>query len=442
MAIAAIAVVVVAKSLGLPVWGSVVAAVTVGDAIASVLYATTPTAFGRAIGSLVGLGTFLFLVLAAPGAWIALAAAAVVVAVVLFIRYKGTRHVDRVTRDRTVVPFLFDDGNRLVDSIDAVWGSTRPNGPRQGLRAAHSHGSVVRGTWKVDPAGAGQAECLLGGSAGEVIARFSNFPGLVARADQRHTTHGLALTLTAPPPVAGEEVDPCCRWEGAAGFTMVLVDIRRFPVETRDDFVTFAQLLGVRGWRKYPGFAWLIITGRTTLHALLGTFRFLRVYSYAERTYYGLNSFWWTPLPDGSDKIPIRYLATPVKPGVAPTIPPPAVAVPQTRLDGELQARLGAKVPVEFKLEMVLGLNKHGASLSEDRVRDPTRRWPRRHRKTQPLCTVTLDRYDPLPRDDLLFQPFDVPERIRASDDEILSARRTAYATSFLRRCPLDGNGT
>jgi catalase len=41
-------------------------------------------------------------------------------------------------------------------------------------------------------------------------------------------------------------------------------------------------------------------------------------------------------------------------------------------------------------------------------------------------------------KDRLLFHPFDVPAGMRPSDDEILSARRTAYATSYLRRCPLD----
>ena len=52
---------------------------------------------------------------------------------------------------------------------------------------------------------------------------------------------------------------------------------------------------------------------------------------------------------------------------------------------------------------------------------------------------MTLDQFVATgDRDGFLFQPFVVPEGIQPSDDEILSARRTAYATSYLRRCPLD----
>jgi len=71
-------------------------------------------------------------------------------------------------------------------------------------------------------------------------------------------------------------------------------------------------------------------------------------------------------------------------------------------------------------------------------VRDPTRWWGRR-RDTLRLCTVSLDKFFSTEEPDpYLFQPFEVPVGFRPSDDEILSARRTAYATSYMRRCPLD----
>ena len=77
-----------------------------------------------------------------------LAGAVPPIATLILLRVKGSRKVDVVPTDRTAVPTLSDEGNRLVDAMDGIWGSTRPNGPRCGLRAAHSHGSVVTGRWE------------------------------------------------------------------------------------------------------------------------------------------------------------------------------------------------------------------------------------------------------------------------------------------------------
>ncbi len=417
--LAVVAVVAVGIADG-PWWAAMAAAALLGEVVASVLYVTTPAIFGRVLGALAGATAVLALL--PEGGWEWFAAAPFALALFLgWLRWSGMREIDRVTPDRTFVPFLFDEGDRLVDTLDAVWGSTRPGGHRHGLRAAHSHGSVALGRWKrdasCDPAPEGVA--LFGDDGGSVVARFSNFSGEIDRDDQRRTVHGLALELGAP---------------GKASFTMVLVDIRRFPVATREDFIAFTNLLGAVGFRKLLGFANLVFTGRTTLVAALRTRPLRSAYSYAERTYHGLNAFHCRL--DG-DEVPMRYLVSPIASPMRPVIPPAAVAVPQTRLDGELQARLRSGVPVSFQVRLVLGQRWNGKSLSADRVRDPTRSWGRR--RTRLLCTVTLDQYVRTDKTDrLLFQPFNVPDGIRPSDDEILSARRTAYATSFMRRCPLD----
>ena len=418
LVLAAVGAVLAVGIVGISLWCAVALAVLVGWIIASVLYVTTPVVFGRVVGFLATLAAAIALIFGGGWKWFA-ALPLGVGAFLLGYRWRGTRAVDAIPRDRTLVPFSFDDGDRLVDTLDAVWGSTRDGGPRHGLRAAHSHGSVARGTWKRDgKCGAAPADVPLFNCAeGSVVARFSNFTGEIRRDDNRRVPHGLALELQA-------------RHE--ASFNMVLVDIRRFPVATKEDFVALTNCTGARGFRRLWGFAILLLTGRTSIAALVGSRSLRRVDSYAQRTYHGLNTFYCKL--DGK-KVPVRYLVRPVDPGAAAVQPATAA---RTRLDDELQARLRSGSPVCFDVELVLGQRRRGTNLSADRVRDPMWWWGR-WKKSRRLCTVTLDQFVATgDRDGFLFQPFVVPEGIQPSDDEILSARRTAYATSYLRRCPLD----
>jgi catalase len=420
---------------GVSVWGALAVGVLAGELVATALYPTTPTVFARSIGVLAGVAVFV--ALQANGSWRWLAAVPVVVGLaVLLLRWRGVRQVDAVTRDRTFVPFLFDEGDRLVDAHDAVWGSTREGGPREGMRAAHSHGTVVEGTWTRDDTCEPPPDiCLFRHhDTGPVVARFSNFSGEIMRADNRRMAHGLALQLQAP---------------DAAGFTMVMIDGSRFPVATREDFVDILAWLGSRRTEKLTRLISLLFTGRTTILALATMAPLRQVHSYAERPYHGLNAFYCrfdeTDQPrgravgDGSGKteVPVRYRVSPVLPAEPVAVPRYTAAVPSTRLDTELQARLRSGVPARFTVELVLGQGWRRRNLTDDRVRDPTKHW-RWRSPTLKLCTITLDRYASSDNPDaLLFQPFDVPDGMRPSDDEILSARRTAYETSYLRRCPL-----
>jgi catalase len=417
------------------VWGALAVAILAGELVATALYPTTPTVFARSIGTLAGVAAFV--ALGADGSWRWFAAVPIVVGLIaLLLRWRGVREVDAVTRDRTFVPFLFDEGDRLVDAHDAVWGSTREGGPREGLRAAHSHGTVVEGTWTRDDTCGPPPDVSLfrHHETGPVVARFSNFSGEVLRADNRRMAHGLALQLQAP---------------DAAGFTMVMIDGSRFPVATREDFVDILRWFGTRGLDRAKRLINLLFTGRTTILALATMAPPRQVHSYAERTYHGLNAFYCRfdetnqprgrAVADGSARteVPVRYRVSPVPPADPVAVPRYTAAVPSTRLDTELQARLRSGVPARFTVELVLGQGWRGWNLTDDRVRDPTKHW-RWRSPTLKLCTITLDRYASSDNPDgLLFQPFDVPDGIRPSDDEILSARRTAYETSYLRRCPL-----
>jgi hypothetical protein len=420
LVLAALVAVIAAGIFGVSRWSAVALAVLVGWLIASVLYVTAPVVFGRAVGALAAVAAAIALI--ACGGWRWFAAFPLGLAgILLGYRWRGMRTVDAIPRDRTLVPFLFDDGDRLVDTLDAVWGSTRDGGPRQGLRAAHSHGSVVKGTWKRDAkCGAAPADVpLFDQKSGTVVARFSNFMGEKRRDDNRRVPHGLALELRA-------------RHE--ASFTMVLVDIRRFPVATKEDFVALTNCTRARGFRRLWGFAKLTLAGRTSIAALVGSRSLRRVNSYAQRTYHGLNTFYCEL---DRERVPVRYRVAPV-PEKAFITQPRTVTLSRTRLDDELQARLRSGSPVSFTVELVLGQRRGGTNVSPDRARDPMWWWGK-WRKRRQLCTVTLDQFVPTgDRDGFLFQPFEVPEGIQPSDDEILSARGTAYATSYLRRCPFD----
>jgi hypothetical protein len=416
--LAALGLVVARYIVGSSVWFDIALAVLAGLLVASVLYVATPLVYGRALGILAFIAAAIALLTGGPWRWFVALPILVAVALV-WIRWRGLRAVDAVPRDRTLVPFSFDDGDRLVDTLDAVWGSTRDGGRRHGLRAAHSHGSVVTGTWeRDDTCGSPPADVpIFDHQHGTVVARFSNFTGEIRRDDRRRMVHGLALALQAP---------------GEASFAMVLVDIRRFPVATKEDFVAFTKCAGAGGLRRLAGLASLVIFGRTPIPALVGFIPWRRINSYAERTYHGLNTFYCKL--DGHE-VPVRYLVRPVDRGVAAMQPATAG---RTRLDGEMQTRLRSGSPVRFVVELVIGRRRNGDNLSDDLVRDPTRWWGRR-RETLRLCTVSLNKFVPTEEPDpYLFQPFEVPVGFRPSDDEILSARRTAYATSYMRRCPLD----
>lgn len=436
-----------ALAIGLPVavesrpgdvtwWGAIVVAILVGEVVATALYPTTPTVFARTIGIFAGATAWVALWADGSRRWFATVPLLIGLAILL-TRLRGVRQVDAVTRDRTFVPFLYDEGDRLVDAHDAVWGSTREGGPRRGLRAAHSHGTVALGTWVLHEDARRRppdVPLFKQQTFGQVVARFSNFSGELRRADDRRMAHGLALQLQAP---------------GAAGFTMVMIDGSRFPVATREDFVDILHWFGSRGVDRAWQLFVLLFTGRTTVLALATMAPRRQIHSYAARTYHGLNGFYCRfdegdqprgrAVPDGSGRteVPVRWRVRPVRSPAPTPVPRATAAVPSTRLDTELQARLRGSGTVTFDVELVLGQGWRRRNLTDDRVRDPTRHW-RWRSPTWKLCRITLDRY--VTSDDtdpLLFQPFDLPDGIRPSDDEILSARRTAYETSYLRRCPL-----
>ena len=414
------AVLVVAVVLGVvvavvpvPAWVTLIGAALVGWLVASFVYAKTSILIGRMIGlSVVAL--VVMLAFASGWWWFALVPPVLGILVPTSLWVSGERKPDAIADDRTTVPQYYDDGNRLVDALDGMWGSTRAGGPRCGLRAAHSHGSMAEGTWRSAGDGGETGVALFApGREGRAVARFSNFSGEVTRDDRRRAPHGFAVRLEA---------------DGAGYVDLVLVDIARFPTATREDFVTLTRIFRLGRLRQVVDIGRMVFSGRSSLRAVFGFFRASRATSYVTRTYHGLNSFYWSRKQGREPDLPVRYLARPV---ASPFRPRPTTQPRPTGLDEDLRERLAAG-QVEFDVELVLGQDRDGTPFSEARINDALHTWPQRNRRK--LCRITLDTYCPDAERTSSFDPLNLPEGIRPSDDEILLARGAAYPASFRRR--------
>ena len=402
------------------IWWSAAASVAAGWSVALVVYAQASVLLGRIVGIL----TVLALLIASRWWswrwWSAILAAALLVAIIALIRlrWRGGRSVDAMGKDRTLMPVASDDGNRFVDALDHIWGSTRDGGPRCGMRAVHGHGSLLAGEW----VGTDHPLCVpmfSAGRGGAVTARFSNFNGGRLRDDRRRSPHGLALRLESR--------------DRRDAMDIVAIDMERFPVATQENFISLTRYFPKPPIGRYTGFAWMALTGRTSFRALVGMLQ-KPATSYAERTYHGLNSFL-----AGETKTPVRYR---IEPRSGPH-QGRAVVDRSSRfgLEDELRSRLEADGTVTFELQLVIGHGRFGRQLSRWRVVNPLRKWPRRCDRAA-LCTITLQGLHADPQLDPGFDPLDLPEGLTPSDDEILFARRAAYPPSFLRRRSAVGRPT
>ena len=407
----------------------VLAAVVVGWLVASVTYVTASILVGRMIGIATAMGVVAVGCIPGWGKWLIVTGAVLVVATLIILRATGARKADVVPTDRTGVSTLLDEGNRLVDAMDGIWGSSRADGPRCGLRAAHTHGSLATGQWKstYGTATATHAQRLgvplfASGKGGRAVARFSNFSGEIVRDDRKRAPHGLAIRL-----------------EGGDGGTidLVLVDIQRFPSATREDFVALTRAFADRGLPRVSALAWLVFTGRTSIAALRGMRQRSNV-SYTQRTYFGLNTFHWRLDNRANAPLtPVRYVARPRNGGGRLSLG----AVSVHGLDHDLRERLRTNGPVWFDIELEVARTTGIRRLSRARLLSPLERWPRHRRERRPLFSLELTTYAGTEDVGLRFDALRLPEGVEPSDDEILRARAAAYATSYLRRSSADRVG-
>ena len=337
--------------------------------------------------------------------------------------FRGPKRDNLTKEDRSPLEFTSDDGARLVDVIDLLFGSTRPDGgcgeawkQRQGQRANNAHGSFARGVLCVDP-GFRRTEPPPLFRAGQVtvLARFSNVKGhrrdgqspRVDRDDSAKDVHGLSLRFD------GNDV---------SALDIVALDIDRFIVRTRTDFIVFMRITAAGSLKSILGAIRMVAFGRTTLGAVRAALG-KQIDSYANRTFYGIHTFWWRI---GATTVPVRYVLTPELD--AEWHQPPGDR--RSRLDGDLSHNLGLKRLARFRFDLL-----DGSALNQRQLLDPVLPWPRR----TPLVHVgelVLNQY--VQHDDdhdaLGFNPHHLTPGITPSDDEILMARRAAYPESHVRR--------
>lgn len=323
-------------------------------------------------------------------------------------RFIGVPRPDVVDEVLSPVEGTSDDAERLVDALDGVWGSTREGGPRQGRRAAHADGSGACGCFElaadIDRSRIDRIPMFRSAAKFDALVRFSNFWGFAPRDDSRRTPRGMAIKLV-----------PYCDTDQAV-LDFVLIDARRFPVNSRDDLYGFLRAFG-----KPLQLVVFLLLDRTRLRALAGTVALRSPRSYLTRTYHSVNTFFW----DGQ---PVRFA---VVPRSIPELAPTATGDRRWLLDADLRKRL-ERGTASFEVRVVVG-----RGLPQRVLLDARRAWPR-GTPAWTLGTLHLRRYvGPTEIDRFAFDPHNLPAGIEPSADEILMARRAAYAESRLRRCPI-----
>lgn len=310
-----------------------------------------------------------------------------------------------------------DGGALLVDAMDAEFGTTRPEAcsssddcieRRVGLRSVHSHGTLAIGAFLPDADTAARLSAPLWRSrAIAALVRFSNFSGDPERNDGRKGVHGMALSLL---PTAGDGID------------LVLMDLDRFFARNREDFLAFTEAFGTRDvLRRLYRLTGLILFRRTTLPLVLKLIGLKHIASYLEPPYFGVNAFVWKI--DGEDHH-VRVEAVPMSDGSELKEPP----TDPEYLHAELGQRLRGETFRSHRIDLVLG-----DGLGPSRLLDAMTPWPRSQDRIVLGHLQLFDRADDR-YERMLFDPHRLPLGIRPSADEILMARRAAYAESHVRR--------
>jgi catalase len=297
-------------------------------------------------------------------------------------------------------------GERAVDSIYWVYGR------HPGFRAAHSKGTLVRGSFEASPAAAQLTTAAhLQGRPVEVTARFSKGSGDPTWADGQRDVRGLAVKFHLG--------------DGAA--TDILANtLPCFFVRRPEDFIEFSRAIRPR-WRstRKPNplrVLWFVARHRESVRAILAMMRADSVPSFANSRYNALHAYRFAG-PDGRERH-VRYTWLP-EAGERTIDGREAVRRPVNYLQDEIRERL-AREPVRFTLRAQI-------AAEGDPVDDPTRPWPQ-GRETVELGTLTLDRTAGGERSPVVFDPTRLVDGIEPSGDPVLRFRRSAYEVSVGRR--------
>ncbi len=296
------------------------------------------------------------------------------------------------------------DGESLVNALNAVFGA------HKGLRAAHTHGICMKGSFvpSADAATFSKAPHLNSKTPVGVVGRFSMGGGDPNASNaQKDNVRGMALHFDL----------------GHDNTTdLVLISAPIFVARDPDQFLKLLTTVATKDKAKIGEY--FKENPNSTQQAQYLNARPVPA-SYGTVDYWGVHAFTATNA-EGKKQV-FKYKMIPVT-GDVGISDDEAKKKDADFYRPELKDRL-AKGPVEFKLTAILGE-------AGDPTDDPTKLWPEDQRKSLTLGTLSITGLeDDKTCDAGMFDPTNVVDGIDGPEnDKIFPMRSQAYAVSFSRR--------
>jgi catalase len=296
------------------------------------------------------------------------------------------------------------DAESLVNALNAVFGK------HDGVRAAHTHGICVKGSFMptAEAASLTKAPHFNSKTPVGVIGRFSMGGGDPNASNaQKDNVRGIALHFDLG---------------GGSTTDLLMISAPVFNARDPDQFLALLQAVASKDKDKIGAF--FKANPNSTRQAAWLNARPVPA-SFATVNYWGIHAFTFTNA-EGKKQI-FKYKALPVG-GEVGLSDDEAKAKDPDFYRPELKERL-AKGPAQFTLTAILG--EPG-----DPVDDPTAFWPVDKRKSVNLGTISITGFeDDKTCDAGIFDPTNVVDGIEGPEnDKIFPMRSAAYAVSFARR--------
>lgn len=289
----------------------------------------------------------------------------------------------------------------LVNALNKVFGAHAK------LRAAHTKGICVNGSFTPTPEAAALSKAPMFAAKVPLVGRFSLGGGNPAASDsQQDNVRGIAMHFQLPD---GSNSD------------LLLISAPIFAAKTPDDFLALLTAVASKDQEKIG--AYFKAHPESTRQGAWLKARPVPA-SYGTADYFGVHTFYLTNAK--GERQAVKWKAEPVG-GFAGLDAEAAKSKGTDFYAGELNERF-AKGPVEFNLFAVLGQ-------PGDQDDDPTAEWPA-DRKSVKVGTISISGLEPQASCDAgIFDPNQLADGVEPSpNDKILPMRSADYAVSFGRR--------